>query len=97
VGKYAVHRLDANHREIQSALERVGATVDGKAPLDLLVGFRGRNYLLEVKTARGQVRASQRAFLTAWKGHAVVVRTVDEALRAVGALKDPGLQPKVQG
>ncbi len=85
MAKYAYHRLDANHREICKALEAVGATVNEKGPLDLLVGFRGHNYLLEVKTATGRLRASQTAFLASWRGQAVVVRSVEEALTAIGA------------
>src|SRR5678815_5441887 len=84
MAKYSYHRLDNNHREIKQALERVGATVDEKGPLDLLVGFRGANYLLEVKTAKGNLRASQKAFLAGWKGSASVVRSVEDALQAIG-------------
>lgn len=84
MAKYAYHRLDANHVAIREGLRAVGATVNEKGPLDLLVGFRGTNYLLEVKTAKGKLRASQSAFLEAWRGHAVVVRTLDEALAAIG-------------
>ncbi len=86
MAKYAYHRLDANHAAIRAGLEAVGATVDGKAPVDLLVGFRGRNYLLEVKTAKGKLRASQTAFLGRWKGQAHVVRTLAEALSVIGAV-----------
>jgi hypothetical protein len=84
MAKYSYHRLDANHREIRSALEAVGATVNEKGPLDLLVGFRGTNYLLEVKTAQGLLRTSQKSFLAEWRGQACVVRSVDEALKAIG-------------
>jgi hypothetical protein len=84
MAKYVYHRLDANHREIKQALEAVGATVNEKGPLDLLVGFRGANYLLEVKTARGKLRASQIAFIRDWRGQALVVRDVAAALRAIG-------------
>lgn len=87
MAKYRYHRLDANHREIAQALIQAGATIDEKGPLDLLVGFRGTNYLLEIKTPRGQLRASQRAFLADWQGHAVVVRSAEEALVAIGAIR----------
>jgi hypothetical protein len=86
MAKYSYHRLDANHQAIMDGLRRVGASVTEKGPLDALVGFRGRNYLLEVKTARGQLRASQKAFLESWRGHAAVVRSLDDALKVIGAL-----------
>lgn len=59
-------RRDENEAEIVTALEAVGASVtriseDGVP--DLLVGFRGRTYLLEIKlplTARGALPAGRR-------------------------------------
>jgi len=84
MGKYHVHRNDTNTDAIVEALGLVGATVARLGnPLDLLVGFRGRNYLLEVKTAKGKLRASQAAFLEAWDGQAAVVRSVEDALRVI--------------
>jgi len=84
MAKYAYHRLDANHIDIRDALRKAGCSVNEKGPLDLLVGRQGHNYLLEVKTARGKLRMSQRAFLAGWRGQAAVVRTVDEAFQVVG-------------
>lgn len=84
MAKYAYHQLDANHKAIRAGLEAVGATVQPGGPLDLLVGFRGLTYLLEVKTATGKLRPSQVRFLARWKGHAVVVRDLDQALSAIG-------------
>lgn len=85
MAKYAYHRLDANHQAIRDALEQAGASVDPRCPADLLVGFRGRNYLLEVKTSKGKLRASQETFRAGWRGHYAVVRSVEEALTVVGA------------
>jgi hypothetical protein len=98
VAKYRYHRLDENHAAIRAALEREGATVVPDGPLDLLVGFRGANYLLEVKTAKGKLRASQEAFVRRWKGQVHVVRTVEDALAAIGATdlhicQQPGFDP----
>ena len=47
-------KIDANQTEIVKALRQVGASVQslastGKGCPDLLVGFRGVNWLLEVK------------------------------------------------
>lgn len=89
--------LDANHLEIIRALEAAGCTVldlsavGGGAP-DLAVG-RGRvTYLLEIKhgvRARYAYKddAHQREAQSRWRGGAWVRATsVDEALRAVGAI-----------
>ncbi len=96
--RYAA-RVDGNHREIVKALRQIGCSVLNLAPVgegcpDLLIGFRGANYLLEVKTARGQTNARQRAFKQAWRGHYAVVRSVDEAYGAIGVLVDKQSLPE---
>lgn len=78
------HRTDANAAEIFRALEQAGASVHRGGPLDAIVGFRSKNYLVEVKTARGKLRASQKAFIRAWAGQVAVVRSVDEGLALIG-------------
>lgn len=78
------HRQDANRDAIVDGLRRIGATVSLIAPVDLLVGWHGRNYLFEVKTARGKLSASQHAAMDGWQGQWCVVRSLDEALRIVG-------------
>jgi hypothetical protein len=87
MAKYLYHRLDANHAEIRNGLEQAGASVSPSGPCDLLVGFRGQTYVFEVKTAKGKLRPKQKRFLAGWKGSAHVVRTLDEALRAIGAIQ----------
>jgi hypothetical protein len=86
MAKYSYHQLDANAKAIREGLEAVGATVDPRCPLDYLVGFRGRTYVLEVKTAKGKLREKQTKFLATWKGQAAVVRTLDDALTVIGVL-----------
>jgi hypothetical protein len=53
-------RVDANQSQVISALEAAGATVEviGK-PVDLLVGFRGRFFLMEVKDG-GKKKSAQK-------------------------------------
>lgn len=84
MAKYSYHRVDANQREIRDALEAVGATCDVRCPSDLLVGYRGQNYLLEVKTDKGKERPTQLKFKARWKGHYALVRSVSDALAALG-------------
>jgi Holliday junction resolvase len=81
-------RVDANHKEIVDALRDIGASVVSLAPIgkgcpDLLVGYRGRNYLLEVKTEKGALKPLQVTFAELWRGQVVVVRSIDEAIMAV--------------
>lgn len=81
-------RVDANQFEIVDALRTIGASVQhlhqvgGGCP-DLLVGFRGRNVLLEVKVPKGKLNELQEDWFQAWRGQAHVVRSVDEAIRSV--------------
>lgn len=89
MARWETHRSDENQEAIVAAWRRVGASVwlIGR-PVDAIVGFQGRDYLIEIKTPRGRIRASQTAFRASWRGHEVqIVRTVDEALRAIGAMK----------
>lgn len=81
-------KVDQNQAEIIDALRRVGASVyplhfAGKGCPDLIVGFRGRNYLIEVKSSRGKLNADQRTFHQAWRGHVCVVRSAREAIDAI--------------
>jgi hypothetical protein len=97
------HQSDGNAASIVSALRAVGASVELIAsPVrragipDLLIGFRGRNWLLEVKRpasgprggGAGVLSEDQRAFIATWRGSVAVVTSVVEALRAVGL--EPG-------
>lgn len=88
MARYAYHRLDANHKEIREALEAMGATVTTTNPGDLIVGFRGRNYLLEAKTKTGKQRPGQVKFQARWKGQYAVIRTFAEAMRVLDPAGD---------
>ena len=81
-------KRDANEPEIITALEAVGATVDqnpiGGGKPDLDVGFEGVNYKMEVKTLGGTLNHKQAIWIYSWRGQVVVVRTPEDALRAIG-------------
>jgi len=93
-------RRDPCEAPIVEALRKVGASVaflDGKGLPDLLVGFRGELYLLECKQPLGvkggkskdgqHLTPDQEAWHAQWKGRPpAIVRTVEEALRAIGAV-----------
>ena len=85
---------DANEPSICAGLRAVGAQpYQLDRPTDLLVGYRGKNYLLEVKLPEGpkggkshsKPNPSQDRFLRTWPGQVDVVRTLEEALHAIGA------------
>lgn len=81
--------VDANQLEIVKALEQIGCDVCELGwPLDLLVGYRKQNWLLEVKdpekvpSAR-KLTTEELQFINTWRGQWAVVHTVDDAIAVV--------------
>ena len=82
-------RVDENQADIVKALRDLGATVQplhavGCGCPDLLVGWRGSNFLVEVKNpdkapSQQKLTPDQRKWHMAWDGQAVVIRTPKEA------------------
>lgn len=85
LNRYAA-AVDMNQKSIVDALRKVGASVEiiGR-PLDLLVGYQRRTYVLEVKQVKGRISQGQEEFLREWQGDiAAVVRSASEALAVIG-------------
>lgn len=98
---FRAKRRDANEPAIVAALEAAGAYVqrldEGGGVPDLLVGFRGRTFLVEVKNpdAKGGgkyntggrwLTKDQADWLADWRGEPPAqVTTPAEALAAIGA------------
>ena len=87
---------DSNEKPIVKALRRIGASVVHlDRPCDLLVGYRGRNYLLEVKLplgprggmAHSHLNDAQKDFAASWSGQFDTVRTPEDAIEV---LTNPG-------
>lgn len=73
-------RRDANEPDVIDALEKAGAQVwqvSGRAVPDLLAWYRGRPFVMEVKTRLGKQKPSQVG--TPWP----IVRSADEALAVI--------------
>ena len=88
-------RADNNQKEIARALRQVGAKVHhlhtvGNGCPDLLVGWRGQTYLIEVKNLDGRgsiLTPEQETWHKAWTGGPVaVIHSEDEALAAIGVI-----------
>ena len=88
-------KVDANQVEIVKALRAAGCTVQslaatGQGVPDLLVGFRSRTYLLEVKDGAKPASArkltpDQVIWHQNWRGGPlVVVESVEQALSVIG-------------
>lgn len=96
-------KVDQNQAEIVAALRAVGAGIQhlhmiGQGCPDLLVGVMDRetgerrNYLFEIKDGTKKPSAQsltpdEERWEENWPGQYQVVRTVDEALRAIGVVE----------
>ena len=94
-------RVDENQRAVVAALRAAGATVEhlhrvgGGCP-DLLVGFRGANFLLEVKDGAKPPSAQkltpfQEDWHASWRGSAHIVNSPEAALAAIGVIETRGV------
>ena len=83
IPRHAAKR-DANEAEIIAALELCGASVvrlSQKGVPDLLIGYRGRTFLAEVKSASGKLTDDQIKFREGWDGDSIaVLRNTDDVL-----------------
>ena len=88
-------RIDQNQQDIVKALRQAGSSVLSLAAIgngcpDLLVGWHGRNYLLEVKYDKGDLSAEQVIWHKDWRGQVATVRTVTEAIETLNTLTRRG-------
>jgi hypothetical protein len=87
-------KIDANQPLIVKALRDAGCTVQhlhgvGQGCPDLLVGFRGRNFLMEIKDpsrkpSERKLSDDEKLWHGAWNGQVQIVETVEEALGVIG-------------
>ena len=86
-------RTDANQKEIVGALRQIGATVQilsdvGSGCPDILVGFRGSNYALEIKDgekipSKQRLTPAEAVWHSTWRGQVAIVKSIGEAIRVV--------------
>ncbi len=82
-------RTDSNQQAIVDAYRAVGWVVfdthrTGGGYPDLHIAKDGRSILIECKVPGGRLTPAEREFIENWPGELYVVRSVDEALEAVG-------------
>lgn len=83
-------KVDDNQKQIVDALRDYGASVEslaavGRGVPDLLVGYRGRNLLMEVKDgskvpSKRKQTPDQVAWAAKWLGQYALVETVEQAI-----------------
>lgn len=82
-------RVDANQAQIVADLRAIGATVQhlhevGHGCPDILVGFRGRNYLFEIKGPKAVMTPKQGEWHETWRGSAWIISSLEHALEVMG-------------
>jgi alanine dehydrogenase len=93
-------KRDGNHAEIVKGLRDAGATVQdlgavGKGCPDILVGFRGQSYVIEIKDGRlppsaRELTDDQKKWHAEWKGQKAVALNLFDALKIIGAVEISG-------
>lgn len=91
-------RVDANQIDIVRTLRGAGASVQslaahGQGVPDILVGFRGLNFLMEIKDSakqpsKRQLTVDESQWHQAWQGQIAVVLTPLDALKVIGAVEE---------
>ena len=86
-------KIDDNQNEIVKMLRRIGCSVAitsmvGKGMPDLLIGFRKKNFLFELKDgnkteSRKRLTPDEEKFFNTWQGQVNKVETFDEILKII--------------
>ena len=90
-------RIDANHNELVKIARDMGASVQslaavGKGCPDLLIGYKGRNLLVEIKDGRKSpshryLTISESAWHEGWAGEAYVILSTDQMIKLLQSVK----------
>lgn len=86
-------RVDANQSKIVEQLRRIGATVQvlssvGQGCPDILVGYRTRNFLFEIKDgakipSKKKLTPDEEVFFQTWQGQVHKVESIEEILKVI--------------
>lgn len=86
-------KVDSNQSLITEHLRRMGYSVQllhtiGKGCPDMIVGIKGRNYLIELKdgekTASGKkLTVDEKKWHQVWRGQVAICESLDEILKVI--------------
>lgn len=83
-------KVDTNQRPIVTALKQIfgedcilDLSAVGQGCPDIMIGVRGKNLLMEIKTDTGKLTTDQQIFHLSWPGQVHVVRCLQEALQVI--------------
>lgn len=74
------NKRDANEGEVIATLRAYGlSVVTLDTPVDLLCGYGGKTWAVEVKVGKAPLTEAQIAFFETWRGNHTVIRCVADA------------------
>ena len=83
-------RRDENEPIIVEYLEKRGFSIYRlPVPLDLLVGYKRKNYLIEVKTKNGKLTQLQKDFISIWRGQHIIIDSIQQAKKFADSVVKP--------
>jgi hypothetical protein len=91
-----IRRVDANQKKLVALMRRIpGLTVAhthtiGDGFVDLVCGFKGQNFLFEVKDpaqppSKRKLTPDEEVFHAKWTGSIHIVETIDDVLKIIKA------------
>lgn len=87
-----IRRTDANHKQILQLLKRIpnlsvfSTHILGKGFPDIVIGYKGINYLVEIKDgnkvkSQKKLTEAETKFHEQWKGQIMIAENIDEILK----------------
>jgi hypothetical protein len=89
-------RRDTNEPAVIDALKSIsGLTIIMTDAVDLIIGYKGRNYLIELKAEssiskktgkvlESRIQESQKTLRKEWRGQYLITASLDEILKEIG-------------
>lgn len=75
-------KRDASEKEIVKFFQIQGISVERlNTPLDLLLGYNKKNYLVEIKMPGKKLNKKQVEFTKEWRGQWIVIESIEQAGR----------------
>jgi len=82
------HRSDKNQQEIVDGLRQIGCLVkvvsaETSGFVDLIVGWQGRTFLVEIKHKDGRFTEQEREFLRIWKDQVIIADSIEDIVMEI--------------
>ena len=75
-------KRDKNEPEIVEYFKKRGFSVERlNTPLDIMLGYQKKNYLVEVKMPGKTLNKKQIEFVEGWRGQFIIINSIEQAGR----------------